>query len=196
MIDLNEVRACTQIVQLKLLLRCQQWQQHIPMDDLLAAKHQLMEFEGAIAVLIDIDLQCGVEGMCGQLIVIREGDNVVAQFLQCLERLASRIFTLVPWQRSFHLGMCVKQCPLPTDGYSVCRHSRADAIQRTIGVEDVRSFKRCRITEIVDRADSCYQYSQQDYKQQRRHDLEQKADHFVGYSLYAIQILHSNLLTL
>ena len=151
MVDLDEIRAPPEPVQLELLLGGQQRQERVIMDHVVASEHELVELEGAVALLVDIDLERGVERMDRELVVVGEGDDVVPEFLVLRERLVRPFLALVRRERALDAGMGVEIGPFPA----------VSRVQAAVRVEDVRPAERLRGAEVVNGADGSNQDGQE-----------------------------------
>lgn len=139
MVHLDEVGLLAQQVQLELFLRGEERDEVIEEVHVAAPEHQFVVFEQVIAVLVDIDLQQRVVRMHSQLVVVREGHDVVTEFTVGRIGFVGPMLALV--QDTLYTGVGMEVCPLPAK-------SRITAVP--IGVEDVWPAERLWFTEIVD----------------------------------------------
>ena len=140
MVYLDEVGAFSKIVQFPLLLRCQKGEKWVPVNHLLASEYQFVEFEGAVALLIHVHLQGGIEGVFRDVVVVGEGYDIVAQFFQGFIGFFRPVFAFV--QGAFYFRVAVEQRPLPA----------VLLPEISIGIEDVRAFEGLALTEVIDGA--------------------------------------------
>ena len=155
-IELDKVRALAQVIQFKLHLGGEDGQQRVPVDDFSAAKHQLMEFEGAVTLFVHVHLQGLVKGVHGELVVVGEGYYIVAQAFIYVVRLLGPGFGLVERERALDPCVGVEVGPLPA----------LDGIQGAVGVVDVGAAEGPGFPEAVDGA---YAGDQQGHQQEQRH---------------------------
>lgn len=141
MVHLDEVGLLAQQVQLELFLRGKERDEVVEEVHVAAPEHQFVVFEQVVAVLVDIDLQQRVVRMHGQLIVVREGHDVVAEFAVGRIGFVGPVCAFV--QDALHPGVGMEVGPFPAE-------RRISAVP--IGVEDVRSAERPRFGKIVDGA--------------------------------------------
>ena len=154
MVDLNEVRILPQAVQFILLLGGQEGKEGVIVLYGRAAEHQFVELEGAVALLIHIHLQGGVVGMFCELVVIGKGDDIVAQAAVYRVCIGGVIGAFVHRPGTVHPGMRMEVGPFPAQR----------AVQRSIGVEDIRAAERPgRAKMIYGRK---FRHQHQQYKQQ------------------------------
>ena len=167
MVDLDEVRAFPEAVQFKLHLGGEQRKERVVMDHPVAAEYQFVELERAVALLVHIDLQGGVERMPGDLVVIGEGDDVVPEAGVLRIRFVRPEFALVRREGALHAGMGVEIRPLPA----------IRRIQVPVRIEDVRSAEGLRLPEVINGADGGDEDSQKEQNPCGIDNLEQDATH-------------------
>ena len=129
MVYLYEVAFRPKIIQLQLLLGCQEGQQRVKIIDSVASKYQFMEFEGTPAMLVYIHLKGCVKGVSCELIVVGEGNDIVAKLFQDFISLTRPQFTLIGREWAFHPCMAVEQRPFPAFG----------SVQIAVWIENVRT---------------------------------------------------------
>ena len=184
MVDLDEVRVLPEAVQLELHLGGQQWKERVEMDHPVAPEHQLMELEGAVALLVHIDLEGGVEGMAGDLVVVGEGDDVVPEPFILGIRLVRPQLALVRREGTLDPGVGVEVRPFPA----------VRRVQVPVRVEDVRPAERARFAEVVDGADGGDEDPEEKQNQDGIDNLEQDVTHPAQDMTFVCGVLsHANL---
>lgn len=112
MVHLDEIGVLSEQVQLELFLGREKRDQMVETVYLAASEYQLMILEQIDTVFVDIDLQRGVVWMLGQLVVIREGYDVISEFPVGFTGLDRPIFAFV--QDTLYACMGVEVGPFPT----------------------------------------------------------------------------------
>ena len=154
------------------------------MDHPVAPEHQLVELEGAVALLVHIDLEGGIERMGGDFVVVGEGDDVVPETCILRIRLIRPLLALIRRERALDTGMGVEVRPFPA----------VRRIQVPVGIEDVRAAERPRLTEVVDGADGGDKDRQEEQNQYGIDNLEQDATHPAQDMTFVCSVFpHANL---
>ena len=183
-VDLHDVGPVRKAVQLELLLGGQERDQGIEVLHPAAPEHQLVELVGAVALLVHIDLEGGVEGMDGDLVVVGEGDNVVVQLLVGVIHFLRPGLALVGREGTLHPRMGMEARPFPA----------VRRVQVPVRIEDVRTAERMRLAEVVDGADGGGEHRQKEQNHDRIDNLEQDAAHPAqDMSFVCALIFHANL---
>lgn len=164
-VELDEVRLPAEQIQLELLLGGEERDQVIEAVHLVASEYQLVVFEEVDAVFVDIDLQRGVVGMAGQLVVVREGDDVVPQLPVGCIGLGRPVRALV--QKPLYARMGVEVGPFPAVG-------RVASTPSLVRIEDVGPAERFRFGEVVYGAYAGREDRQKGDQDQRDQGFEQR----------------------
>ena len=146
MVHLDEIAVLAQQIKLELLLKGKQRNKIVEKTNILTTEDQLVIFEKVVSVFIDIDLKACVKRMPGENIVVGKSHNVVPETSQRIVNLCRSVMALV--QRPGDNGMSVKIGTFP----AIC------CVEIAVGVIDIRTGKRSRRSETVNRAYRCHYY--------------------------------------
>ena len=154
------------------------------MDHPVAPEHQLVELEGAVALLVHIDLEGGIERMGGDFVVVGEGDDVVSEAFVLGEGFVRPFLTLIRREGALDTGMGMEIRPFPT----------VSRIQVPVRIEDIRAAERLRFTEVINGADGGDEDRQEEQNQDGIDNLEQDATHPAQDMTFVCAVFfHANL---
>ena len=173
-VQLDKVALPAEQIHRKLPLEQKSRDKMVESENILRSEHQFMVFEKVDTVLIYIHLQCGVERMAGEFVVVGKGDYVVAERSQGVIHCLRAVTALI--EDAVNLGVSMEIGPFPIERNSL----GAECVQGVVRVIDAFPAETLLFREVIHgtyRTDGCHQK----HKEQQSRQTESKAQKDLSY---------------